>query len=387
MYIYRQIESEILEMAVSYPVVTLTGPRQSGKTTVIRHVFKDYPYINLEAPDVLEEIKSDPRKFLRIYKNGVIIDEIQKFPELLSYIQVTVDEDKKLGQFILTGSHQLALAQAVTQSLAGRTALLNLLPLSIAELQSQHKNMETDEYLVSGFYPRIYESNITPLKYYRDYVGAYVERDIRQLINIKDMSLFRKCVKLLAGRVGQILNHQNLANEVGVSSHTIKSWLSILEALYIIILLPPYFENFGKRAIKSPKVYFTDVGLACYLLGITEVMQISRDPLRGSLFENMVVMEFFKNRYNKGLSGDLYFYRDNNQNEVDLIFKKGSSLVPVEIKSSETFQRHFIKGLEKFNNISNNNPRVGFLVYAGTRSMAIKDFHVINFHDIASIES
>lgn len=385
MYIKRQIEQEIRDMAASYPVVTLTGPRQCGKTTVIKHIFQHYPYINLEAPDILDEIKADPRRFLRLHKEGVIIDEIQRYPELLSYIQVVVDEEKKLGQFILTGSNQLALSAAVSQSLAGRTALLNLLPLSITEV-GNIKNNEVDHYLFSGFYPRIYEINMPPVKYYRDYVGSYVERDIRQLIHIKDISLFKKCLKLLAGRLGQILNYQSLANEVGVSGHTIKAWLSILEALYIIKLLPPYFENFGKRAIKSPKIFFIDVGLACYLLGIREISQVERDPLRGALFENMVIMEFFKMRYNKGETGDLYFFRDNNQNEIDLVFKQGAQLVPVEIKSSETFQSYFLKGLEKFNEIANNTPPIGFLIYAGEKSMSIRSSHVLNFLAIPTIE-
>ena len=383
MYIKRHIEQEIRDMAAFYPVVTLTGPRQCGKTTVIKHLFHHYPYINLEAPDMLDEVKADPRRFLRLHKEGVIIDEIQRYPELLSYIQVIVDEEKKLGQFILTGSNQLELTAAVSQSLAGRTALLNLLPLSMTEVG---ENREVDNYIFSGFYPRIYEMNILPVKYYRDYVGSYVERDIRQLIHVKDINLFKKCLKLLAGRIGQILNYQNLANEVGVSGHTIKSWLSILEALYIIKLLPPYFENFGKRAIKSPKIFFIDVGLACYLLGIREMQQVARDPLRGALFENMVIMEFFKMRYNKGETGDLYFFRDNNQNEVDLVFKQGAQLVPVEIKSSETFQSYFLKGLDRFNEMVNNIPPIGFLIYAGEKSMPVRDFHVLNFHDIPNIE-
>lgn len=385
MYIQRHINTEITAMANCYPVVTLLGPRQSGKTTAVRHLFADYPYINLEEPDVLEAIKADPRKFLRLHKSGVIIDEIQRLPELLSYIQAVVDSNQQTGQFILTGSHQLALAEAITQSLAGRTAVLHLLPFSMAELAAQKFIFDVDQYLISGFYPRIFTNNIIPTKYYRDYVSTYVERDLRQLINIKDMSLFRKCLKLCAGRVGQILNAHNLSQEVGVSSHTIKAWLSILEALYIIILLPPYFKNFSKRAIKSPKLYFVDVGLACYLLGITEPEQIARDPLRGSLFENMVIMEFYKKQYNAGTNAELYFFRDNNQNEVDLILPKGRQLIPIEIKSAETFHPNFLHGLAFFNRINQSEQPTGYLIYAGDRTIEIKDYNVINYKDILKI--
>lgn len=381
MYIKRRIEDEILAMSRVYPVVTLTGPRQSGKTTVIRHLFPHYPYVNLEAPDVFDRIKADPRRFLRTHHEGVIIDEIQKFPELLSYLQVIVDEQKKMGQFILTGSQQLALNESISQSLVGRTALLNLLPLSIDEAKNQAP-LELDELLYRGFYPRVYEVNLSSTKYFRDYVGAYVERDIRQLIHVKDMSLFRKFMKLLAAKTSQVLNYQSLATDVGTTHHTIKSWLSILEALYIVKLLPPYFENFGKRAIKSPKLYFIDVGLACYLLGISEVAQLSRDPLRGALFENMIVMEFIKNNYNQGSDQDLYFFRDNNQLEVDVVFKKGSRLIPIEIKSSETFHHHFIKNLDTFNKICNNNPPQGFVVFGGNDSFEIQDYHVLSFRDL-----
>lgn len=378
MYIKRDIETEILSMSGNYPVVTLTGPRQSGKTTVARHMFPNYPYVNLEAPDILEAVKADPRKFIRQHSDGVIIDEIQRFPELLSYIQVFVDEDQKNGKFILTGSHQLSLSQAISQSLAGRTAVLQLLPLCVHELAAAGLQMDTNELLINGFYPRMFFNNIEAYKYYRDYVGTYVERDIMQIINVKNMSVFRKFLKLCAGRVGQLLNVSNLANEVGVSSHTINHWLSVLESLYIIIRLPPFFENFGKRLVKSPKLYFVDPGLACYLLGITDISQIDRDPLRGALFENMIVIDLYKINCNLGNIAELYFYRDNNQREIDLIIQQGRKLIPIEIKSSESFSRHFLSNLNLFHNITNSE-QPGILIYEGLYEAKVNNNVIINY--------
>lgn len=380
----RDLQAELKSIAKQYPVVTIVGPRQSGKTTLVQEVFPKKPYVNLEPPDIRALVTQDPRAFLSQYPKGAILDEIQRTPTLLSYIQTIVDEDSsKKGLFILTGSHQLELHQAITQSLAGRTALLTLLPMSMDELQKAGFELSLDELLLNGGYPRIYKDNLNPTTAYRNYFQTYVERDVRQLIHIKNLSLFQKFIKLCAGRIGQIVDFSNLANEVGVSHHTIKEWLSILEASFVIFQLQPYFENFGKRLIKSPKLYFTDLGLATYLLDIENITQLKRDPLRGHLVENLVILELMKTRLNKGLDPKLYFYRDHHQNEVDVIYKTSNQLVPIEIKSSETFHPEFLKGIQYFQNLSKGRGEKGFLIYAGDKSMKVAGISILNYKNAA----
>lgn len=344
----RTIEPVFKNLVTKYPVVTITGPRQSGKTTLCRKVFPELPYENLEIPDVRQYALDDPRGFLNRYSNGVILDEIQRAPHLLSYIQGIVDEKQITGQFILTGSQQFEVLNKVNQSLAGRTALLKLLPFSLAEIQVENTPASVDRLILSGFYPRIHDQHLNPTQALGDYMATYVERDVRQLAAIKDLSLFEKFVKLCAGRVGQILNLQSLANDVGVSHTTARSWISILEAGFIIFLLPPWFGNISKRLIKSPKLYFCDVGLASYLLGQENELHVSRDPLRGHLFENIAVIEAMKYRFNRGLRSNLSFYRDSGGNEVDLIMEIGPDIFPVEIKVAETVTPGSLKGLKKF---------------------------------------
>lgn len=344
----RTIEPVFKNLVTKYPVVTITGPRQSGKTTLCRKVFPELPYENLEIPDVRQYALDDPRGFLNRYSNGVILDEIQRAPHLLSYIQGIVDEKQITGQFILTGSQQFEVLNKVNQSLAGRTALLKLLPFSLAEIQVENTPASVDRLILSGFYPRIHDQHLNPTQALGDYMATYVERDVRQLAAIKDLSLFEKFVKLCAGRVGQILNLQSLANDVGVSHTTARSWISILEAGFIIFLLPPWFGNISKRLIKSPKLYFCDVGLASYLLGQENELHVSRDPLRGHLFENIAVIEAMKYRFNRGLRSNLSFYRDSGGNEVDLIMEIGPDIFPVEIKAAETVTPGSLKGLKKF---------------------------------------
>lgn len=347
--IKREIESELKILVTEYPVVTILGPRQAGKTTLAKNILTDYEYSNLESPEEREFAEIDPKAYLFQFKKNVIIDEIQRVPKLLSYIQVIVDQNKKNGQFVLTGSHQLQLQEAITQSLAGRTALLNLLPLSLSELENtKYKKNSFEAYAISGFMPRIYDQAQRPTTAYSNYYQTYIERDLKQLINIRDLSLFEKFFKILAGRVGQISDLSSLANDVGVDSKTISKWLSILEASYIIFKLPPFYENFGKRVIKSPKYYFTDIGLLCFILGITKENQVSRDPLVGHIFENLIVIECLKYLYNKGEIANIYFFRDSNGNEVDLLIKKGRDFIPIEIKSSSTFSKKQLKGLEYF---------------------------------------
>ncbi len=377
----RSLRTKLLSLTKDYPVVTIIGPRQSGKTTLVKTAFPDKPYVNLEAPDVRLAALDDPRLFLEKYKNGAILDEIQRTPELLSYIQVLVDEVDKKGLFILTGSHQMELHESISQSLAGRTALLTLFPMSMKELSDEHIAFSLDEILLKGGYPRIYKDNLDPTDTYRNYFQTYVERDLRQLINVKDLVQFERFVKLIAGRVAKELSLNEIGNAIGISSHTVKEWLSILEASYIIFRLQPYFENFGKRMIKSPKLYFVDVGLASYLLGIQDLNQMGRDPLRGHLVENLVVVELMKAKLNQGRDPELYYYRDVQKHEVDVIHKQGHLLIPIEIKSSKTFHSDFTKEIEFFQNLTQERSPKGYLIYAGDIDQHIRSVELLNFKD------
>ena len=375
----RHITNELQSLAHDYPVVTITGPRQSGKTTLVQDIFPDKVYFNLEALDTREFAGLDPRGFLEKCPDGAILDEIQRVPELLSYIQEIVDSRDDKGLFILTGSHQLELHQAISQSLAGRTALLRLLPLSITELQTAGLDFSLDEYLLYGGFPRLHKDKLDVTKFYSNYVQTYVERDVRRLINIKDLAMFQRFIKLCAGRVGQILNIHSLSNDLGMSSHTVKEWLSVLEASFLIFQLQPYFENFGKRVIKSPKLYFTDVGLLTYLLGIEELSQVNRDPLRGNLVENLVILELIKARLNQGFEPQIYFYRDSNMQEVDVVYQRGNQLIPIEIKAAKTFTRYFLKNLEIFGKIVGPRCGPGYLIYGGEQEQQIHDIQVFNY--------
>ena len=379
--ITRAITLELETLLGEYPVVTILGPRQAGKTTLARFGLEGFAYSNLESPEVREFARADPRAYLAQFREQVIIDEIQHVPELLSYLQVQVDENPRKGRFILTGSHQLEVRQAITQSLAGRTAILNLLPLSIAELAGAGIRFDSfAEYALHGFLPRIHDQGQRPTTAYSNYYQTYVERDVRQIVRLKDASLFEKLMRLLAGRVGQLVDYSSLANDVGVDAKTIRHWISILEASFLLFKLPPYFENFGKRAIKSPKLYFTDVGLLCYLLGIREAGQVTRDPLVGGIFENLVVMECVKARYNRGKPADFWFFRDSNGNEVDLVWQDGRALAAAEIKSASTFSMSLLKGLGRFRGIVPQFSR-GVLVYNGDPRILSDGTDVRHFTD------
>ena len=363
--INRHIAQELKRLLKEYPVVTILGPRQAGKTTLARGVLDGYEYCNLEAPEIRQFAIDDPKAFLAQFRGEVILDEIQRVPELLSYIQTITDEKNRNGQFVLTGSHQLALREAISQSLAGRTSVLNLYPFSISELAEAGIFFERpEEFIYQGFLPRIYDQKQRPTPAWSNYYQTYVERDVRQLINLKDFALFEKFMKLLAGRVGQLMDYASLANDVGVSANTIKHWLSILEASFIVYKLSPYFDNFGKRVVKSPKYYFIDTGLLAFLLGIEKPAQVSRDPLVGKMFENLIVIECLKTRSNQGKLPNLYFFRDSNGNEVDILFQNGRDLVAIEVKSSSTYSSSLLKGLKKIAVLS---PRVShsYLVYSG----------------------
>ena len=382
--IRRTIQKELLTLAKSFPVVTITGPRQSGKTTLAQAAFPKYKYVNLEEPDSRQLAQKDARGFLNLYSAPVIIDEVQRVPELLSYIQTIVDASHKNGQYILTGSHQPQLNAEVSQSLAGRVAILKLLPLSIEELTDAGISMTRDEYIFKGFMPRLYQEKMNPTSLYRNYFSTYVERDARQLVNIRNLTHFETFIKLLAGRVGQLVNLNSLSNDIGVSATTLAEWLSVLEASYIVFRLPCYFENFGKRLIKSPKLYFTEVGLAAYLLGIQDVTQVMRDPLFGGLYENMVVMEVLKARFNAGMEPEMYFFRDSHGNEVDLLLRSANALLPVEIKASQTFSADFADSIIGLRKLS-KKVKKGIVAYSGDMTPTLNDVSFVNFKDIGAV--
>lgn len=381
----RILKSVLQKLATQYPVVTVTGPRQSGKTTLCRDAFKNKPYVNLESPDIREFARNDPRGFLSSYGDGAIFDEIQRTPQLLSYLQPMVDERDEPGLFILTGSQQFEVMTTITQSLAGRTALLKLLPLSIEELTAIKEIYTIDQLLLNGFYPRIYHSGIDPTQALGDYVETYVERDIRQLIAIKDLALFEKFVRLCAGRIGQLLNLQSLGNDVGISHTTARNWLTLLEASFVVFLLRPWHTNLSKRQIKSPKLYFYDVGLASYLLGAENELHINRHPLRGNLFENLIVIDALKYRYNRGKRSNLYFWRDAKGNEVDLLIESGPDVTPVEIKAGATISGDYFKGLRTFSARLPTPPGISALVYGGSDRQKRSDATVWTASDVSEM--
>lgn len=380
----RLAQTELLNQLGEFPIVTVLGPRQAGKTTLVRVALPEFEYVSLEDPDVLAFATDDPRAFLDRRQRHVIFDEIQRAPHLLRYIQGIVDERGGVGQFALTGSHQLELRAAITQSLAGRTSLLHLLPLSMPELRAAGLGFDSfEDVLLHGFLPRVFDQNQRPRIAYASYYQTYVERDVRQLIQLKDAVLFEKFMKLVAGRVGQLINHTSLAGDVGVDIKTIQHWLSILEASFLIFRLPPHHENFGKRVRKAPKIYFTDTGLLCYLLGLEEPAQVARDPLVGHLFENLVVLEALKARFNSARTPNLSFFRDARGNELDLILDDARQLTGVEIKSAATFHSSFKKGLEWFENNVTPLARKA-IVYNGERRSFSDGVEALRAGDLAA---
>ena len=364
--IQREMSKIILEMAGYYPVVTIMGPRQSGKTTLAKALFPNLAYFNLESSHIRDAALADPRAFLNGSPSGMILDEIQKAPQLLESVQVAVDENRANGRFVITGSHQPELAQAISESLAGRTGIAELLPLSAKELKSAGIDAgKRDKMLFSGTMPRIYDSRIPATRFYADYFRTYIERDVRKILNVSDLDRFELFVKLLAGRVGQLVNRQALASDVGVSDKTIANWLSVLRASYIVFPLKPYYRNFGKRQTKSPKIYFFETGLVSYLLGIRSPESVSTHPLMGNLFENYVVAEEMKRRFNRGEEADVFFYRNaSGTMEVDLIVEHDGKLHPLEIKASSTFSSSMIKNLKAFEELC-PEAEPGRVVYSG----------------------
>ena len=380
MVMYKRKLAEYLnKVADKYPVVTITGPRQSGKSTLCRAFFSDHQYVSLEETDIREFALNDPRGFFKKYQGNIILDEIQRCPSLLSFIQTIVDDPASSQHFVLTGSQQLLLMAGITQSLAGRTVLVKLLPFSREELWPAHSDMSVDQFLLTGGYPKIYDKKLEPGQWLQQYYETYVERDVRALINIGDLDQFKRFIRLCAGRAGQLLNFSSLANDCGITQPTAKSWVSALKASFICFTLEPHYKNFSKRLIKSPKLYFYDTGLLCYLLKIQNTEVLSSHPLRGNIFENWVISEYFKKYYNEGKEAPLYFWRDTKGHEVDLIVDEGLYLYPIEIKSAYTPNSDFCKNLEYFVDLQKQEgismpKNTGAGIYCGTSSLNFKEF-------------
>lgn len=383
-YIHRELSSVLEEAYRYFSVITVTGPRQSGKTTLIRNLFPHLPYYSLESLDIRSFAENDPIAFLNQNEEGMILDEVHNAPDLLSYIQGIVDEhpDKR---YILSGSSQFAMLKRVTQSLAGRTAVFELMPLSYSETKDLTADVPLDKLLFNGFYPAIYSGRNVPEFLYPAYMKTYLDRDVRDLLQIKDMMQFHIFIKLCAGRIGSLFKASELANEIGVSPNTITSWLSVLQASYIVTLLPPYFENTSERLTKMPKLYFLDTGLACYLLGIESPEQLSRDKMRGALFENFVVTEALKQRYNQGKESNLYFYRDSNQNEIDLLLKRNTRLYGIEIKSSMTYHKDFEKALKRIDEWVKAPVDGKAVVYAGNFENTAGEIKLLNYTNMDEV--
>lgn len=382
--ITRDIAPLAARLAAQYPVLTLTGPRQSGKTTLCRSLFAGKPYVTLEDPDIRRFAEDDPRGFLKGYEGGAIIDEIQRAPQLPSYLQGLVDADASPGRFILTGSHQFELMSQVSQSLAGRTAVLRLLPFSLAEVARVHPVPPLAQTMLTGFYPRIHDRGLDPSQALGDYFATYVDRDLRQLAAVHDLQRFERFVRLCAGRIGQLVNLTSLGNDAGVSHATARAWIDLLQTSYILHVLPPWFTNTSKRLVKSPKLYFHDVGLACWLLGLRTAEQVSRDPLYGSLFENLIVIEALKTRFNQGESAEMYFYRDATGNEVDLLLPSGRQFRAVEIKAGATVNADYFRGLNGFSAAFPQVLEGGSVVYGGDAAQSRGDWPVIPWHRLQS---
>ena len=379
--IKRELSKKIRELKSKYPIILLTGPRQSGKTTLVKESFPNYTYKNLENPDEIALAIDDPKSFLNLgSKEKMIIDEIQKVPNLASYIQAEVDENKISSQFVLTGSQNFQISQTVSQSLAGRVANFELLPLSYTELTTTYNLVDLNKYILDGSYPRKYDKKISPSDFYRDYINTYITRDVRSLKNIGDLSNFQKFLQLLAGRVGQILNLNSLSNDLGVNAKTVESCISVLEASYIAFRLQPYFENFWKRVIKSPKIYFYDTGLICFLLGINTIDELKNHFVYGQLFENLIISEKLKNIWNKRANEKLYYWRDTNGNEVDLIIDKGLDKDILEIKSAKTYNVEMLKGLSNLASVMPEKYTIkSLLIYTGNIEQKIKSVNLINW--------
>lgn len=379
----RDAAQTLRTLAKGYPLVGVTGPRQSGKTTLCRALFPEHAYVSLEDPDVREFAQEDPRGFLDQYADGAILDEIQRCPELFAYLQRRVDEAPAPGRYVLTGSQQFGLLSGITQSLAGRVALVQLLPFSVQELRNASLLPDSlDAALWRGAYPPVHDRGLDPGIWYGNYVQTYLERDVRQLINVRDLTVFQRFLRLCAGRTGQLLNLSALGDDVGVSHNTIREWLSVLEASYIVHRLPPHHRNFNKRLVKTLKLYFLDTGLAAWLLGIEEERQITTHPLRGALFETWVVSEFLKARYSRARASNLSFWRDRAGHEVDLIAEHADRLQPVEIKAGATVSADWLRGLKRWLAVADGAATDPLIVYGGSHTQQRQGVGIVPWHSL-----
>jgi uncharacterized protein len=382
----RLITEKAISLSKQFPILVVTGPRQSGKSTFVKNLFPHKPYVLLEDPDMQLLAETDPRGFLANYPDGAILDEIQRVPKLFSYLQGIVDAKNEEGLFILSGSQNFLLLESITQSLAGRVALLKLLPFSIAELtNTEFKNLSINQFIFNGLYPRLYDKKIDPSDYYPNYIQTYLERDVKTLKNISDLTVFTRFLKLCAARIGSVLNYTSIANDAGVSVNTIKSWISILEASYVIYLLPPYFKNLNKRLIKSPKIYFYDTGLACALLNIQSEKQVESHYLRGGLFENLVVSEILKYYYNQGKNAPCYFWQDQSGREIDLILENTEGVSAIEIKAGMTMSSDYFKNLKYLQGLLDSPIALNsFVIYTGLLSHQTKDGTLVSFTEMSN---
>lgn len=379
----RQLAGTLRRLAAAFPIIAITGPRQSGKTTLARALFADRPYVSLEDPAERAFALEDPKGFLARFAQGAVLDEAQRWPDLFSWLQGMVDAERVPGRFVLTGSQQFGLLAGISQSLAGRVGLADLLPLSIGELAARPQPLPgLDELILAGGYPAIHAHGIPPGDWMAAYVATYLERDVRQIVNIQDLAAFQRFVRLCAGRTGQLLNLSALGGEAGVAHGTARAWLGVLEASYLVHLLPPYHRNFGKRLVKTPKLYFLDVGLAAWLLGIRDSATLALHPLRGALFETLIVSEVLKHRRNLGLPADIYFWRDNNGLEADLLIEEGTKLQPVEIKSGQTVTSDYIRAAQRAGRIPGEEGRMPWLVHGGEESYVRSGVRAIGWREL-----
>nr|CAA6830038.1 MAG: conserved hypothetical protein [uncultured Thiotrichaceae bacterium] len=378
----RELTQTLQRLATSFPIITVTGPRQSGKTTLVRDLFSDKPYVTLEDPSERLFAEEDPKGFLARFEKGAIFDEAQRWPDLFSYLQGMVDEDREVGRFILTGSQQFGLLAGVSQSLAGRAGVTRLLPLAAPEVPTLSSD-NLNSIMITGGYPALHAQTINAQDWFASYIATYVERDVRQLVNVQDLSTFQRFLRLCAGRTGSLLNLNALAGEAGVTNKVAQDWMSVLQSSDLVYLLPPYHKNFGKRLVKTPKLYFMDTGLACWLLGIRSEEVLALHPLRGSLFETWVVSEALKTRYNAGEAADLYFWRDNNGVEADLVYERDGKLQPIEIKSGATVTSDYIRAGQKAAKFAGDEALTPWLVHGGGDNYERSGVDVIGWREFA----